>query len=45
MPPRLPGAPVAFHVAANAGNDDASEFGDYIYVAEVISSGGERPPR
>ena len=26
--------PVVVHVAANAANDDASEFGDYIYAAE-----------
>ena len=26
------GGSVAFHVAANAANDDASEFGDFIYT-------------
>lgn len=29
--------PVVFHVAANAANDDASEFGDWIYAAEARS--------
>lgn len=29
-------APVAFHVAANAANDDASEFGDFVYATEVL---------
>lgn len=28
--------PVVFHVAANAGNDDASEFGDRIYADSVV---------
>lgn len=27
-------APVTIHVAANAANDDASEFGDFVYTAE-----------
>ncbi len=36
-------APVVFHIAANAANHDASEFGDYIYVDSVIvSPGSER---
>jgi len=26
---------VRFHVAANAANGDASEFGDFIYLREV----------
>ncbi len=43
--PSLPDASVAFHVAANASNDDASEFGDYVYVAEVISGGEESSGR
>jgi hypothetical protein len=30
--PQKDPAPVEFHVAANAANDDASEFGDRIYV-------------
>jgi hypothetical protein len=28
---------VAFHVAANASNDDDSEFGDFIYTHEAVS--------
>jgi hypothetical protein len=24
------------HVAANAGNDDASPFGDWIYATELV---------
>ncbi len=35
------GGGVAFHVAANAANDDASEFGDFIY----IQTGRANPPR
>ena len=35
--PEVSGAPVAFHVAANACNDDASSFGDFIYLKEVVS--------
>lgn len=31
--PSLP-IPIVFHVAANAANDDASEFGDHIYTTE-----------
>jgi hypothetical protein len=27
-------APVTFHLAANASNDDGSEFGDFIYLME-----------
>lgn len=30
-------APATFHVAANAADDDASEFGDRIYLAETGS--------
>ena len=30
-------APVTLHVAANAANDDASEFGDYVYVADALT--------
>ena len=29
--------PVTFYAAANAANDDASEFGDFIYVAHVLT--------
>ena len=35
------GGSVAFHVAANAANDDASEFGDFIYTQNGLA----RPPR
>ena len=35
--PEFSGAPVAFHVAANACNDDDSSFGDFIYLKEVVS--------
>ena len=31
---------VVFHVAANAANDDASEFGDYIYVTDANTRAG-----
>ncbi len=34
--PPSPSAPVVFHVAANAGNDDASEFGDWIYADSAL---------
>ena len=30
-------ASVTFHVAANAANDDASEFGDFIYTASATT--------
>lgn len=30
--------PVAFHAAANAANDDASEFGDFVYTSEAQSN-------
>ncbi|MCE2514350.1 MAG: hypothetical protein J4F37_04945 [Acidobacteria bacterium] len=29
--------PVVFHAAANAANDDASEFGDFIYTASATT--------
>ncbi len=35
------GGGVAFHVAANAANDDVSEFGDFIYT----QTGRADPPR
>lgn len=36
-------ARVVFHLSANAANDDASEFGDFVYVVEGMSRGpGER---
>ena len=37
--------PVVFHVTANAGNDDASEFGDRIYADSVVVGGPGRAPR
>jgi hypothetical protein len=30
------GTDVMVHVAANAGNDDASPFGDWIYATELV---------
>ncbi len=35
--PAVDAAAVAFHVAANAANDDASEFGDFIYTASATT--------
>ena len=35
--PEFSVASVAFHVAANAGNDDASSLGDFIYLKEVVT--------
>jgi len=32
----LQGAVVVVHVAANAGNNDASPFGDYVYAGEWV---------
>lgn len=37
--PDTASGPVAFHAAANAANDDASEFGDFIYATDVRSQG------
>ncbi len=34
---------VVLHTSANAGNDDNSSFGDFIYVAEVLSRRGAPP--
>ena len=36
-PPADGTAAVAFHAAANAANDDASEFGDFIYTASATA--------
>ena len=36
-PPADGTASVAFHAAANAANDDASEFGDFIYTASATT--------
>lgn len=35
------GHPVVVHVAANAANDDASEFGDNVYAAAVRVAGAQ----
>jgi hypothetical protein len=32
---------VVFHLGANAANDDASEFGDYIYLKRLFAAGSE----
>lgn len=36
-PPDASAGTVAFHAAANAANDDASEFGDFIYTASATT--------
>lgn len=36
-PPDTGDGTVAFHAAANAANDDASEFGDFIYTASATT--------
>lgn len=36
-PPAAGAASVVFHAAANAANDDASEFGDFIYTASATT--------
>ena len=36
LAPRTAHGPVAFNVAANAANDDASELGDWIYMHEAL---------
>lgn len=40
--PSKAAGPVVFHLAANAGNDDDSEFGDFVYLASAVSRPG--PP-
>lgn len=35
--PREAAGPVVFHVAANAGNFDDSELGDFVYLASAVS--------
>jgi hypothetical protein len=35
-------ADLVIHVAANAANDDASEFGDYIYVDSLVLAPADR---
>ena len=35
--PETAAAPVAFHLVANASNDDDSEFGDFIFTREWVS--------
>lgn len=42
--PERPGGTVVFHLAANAGNDDDSEFGDYVYLETALSSPRSAPP-
>lgn len=37
--PRNDSGPVIFNIAANAGNDDLSPFGDWIYVREIKTVG------
>ena len=37
--PPVDHGPVVFHLAANAANGDASEFGDAIYTLEAIAPG------
>ncbi len=41
-PPAEATAPVVFHAAANAANDDASEFGDFIYTASATTRRADR---
>ena len=36
-PPAVDSTSVVFHAAANAANDDASEFGDFIYTASATT--------
>ena len=36
-PPAVDATSVVFHAAANAANDDASEFGDFIYTASATT--------
>lgn len=38
--PETASGPVIFHIAANAGNGDASAFGDFIYTLQIESSPG-----
>lgn len=44
--PEEPAGPVLFHAAANAGNDDDSEFGDVIHLTTARSrpAGAIEPP-
>lgn len=37
-------SPVVFHIAANAGNGDQSQFGDWIYTDSVLSKPGSYSP-
>ncbi len=41
-PPAVDAASVTFHAAANAANDDASEFGDFIYTATATTRSATR---
>ena len=40
--PANPSAPVVFHAAANAANDNDSPMGDYIYARGVSVQSGEK---
>ena len=42
--PGSPRGPVVFHLAVNAGNDDDSELGDFVYLATALSRPAT-PPR
>ena len=42
-PPAVDATPVTFHAAANAANDDASEFGDFIYTASATTRHARSP--
>jgi hypothetical protein len=43
--PAETGAPVVFHAAANAGNDDDSELGDVVHTTTARSGAGGGAPR
>jgi hypothetical protein len=38
------GGNVLFHAAANAANEDDSQFGDYIYTAKARATASQAPP-
>jgi hypothetical protein len=40
--PAAPNGRVTFHLAANAGNDNDSELGDFIYTKRVSVASGEK---
>lgn len=39
------GAPVVFHIAANAADDDESPLGDMIYTSKLRTNGGKQSRR